>query len=298
MNESGILVMNKPQDFTSFDVIGKLRGILKMRRLGHTGTLDPMAEGVLPVLVGTATRACDILPDETKTYRAGFRLGIVTDTQDSTGRVCSEKPHAGVTETMLRETAAGFVGEIMQIPPMYSAVQINGKRLYQLAREGKEIERPARAVQICEITLNTFDERDGTGILTVTCGKGTYIRTLLHDIGAVLGCGAHMTSLVRTAACGFTLAEAYTFPEVQAAADAGRWQSLLLPADRLFSALPALRLNAAQTAHYRNGVKLTLAKINGITEADRYRVYADDASFLGLARTDRESGCLRVEKNL
>ena len=294
----GVLVMNKPQGFTSFDVIGKLRGILKMRRLGHTGTLDPMAEGVLPVLVGTAARACDILPDETKAYRAGFRLGTVTDTQDISGTVL-ETGAVQATEADLRAVIPQFTGEIMQIPPMYSAVQINGKRLYELARAGKEIERPARQVLVEQITLTAYDAASGCGELEIVCGKGTYVRTIIHDIGKALGCGGCMTSLTRTAACGFTLSEAHTFDEVQQAADSGTTEALIIPTDRLFSVLPALKLSEAQTRLYRNGVRLDLTRVRGISEAaSRYRVYGAEGGFLGLADVDREAGCLRVYENL
>ena len=290
--------MNKPQGFTSFDVIGKLRGILKIRRLGHTGTLDPMAEGVLPVLIGTAARACDILPDETKTYRAGFRLGTVTDTQDSTGTVL-ETHDVNVTEAALLDCIPQFCGEIQQIPPMYSAVQINGKRLYELARAGKEIERPARTAFVKRIVLLQYHAENGCGEVEIECGKGTYVRTILHDIGQALGCGCCMTSLVRTAACGFSIAEAHSFETVQQAADSGTLETLVVPTDRLFSALPAIRLSEAQTKLYRNGVRLDLNRIARIPEASpRCRVYGADNAFLGLAEPDREAGVLRVYKNL
>ncbi len=294
----GVLVMNKPQGFTSFDVIGKLRGILKMKRLGHTGTLDPMAEGVLPVLVGTAARACDILPDETKTYRAGFQLGTVTNTQDSTGEVLETHAFA-VSEDALRAVLPRFTGDIGQIPPMYSAVQINGKRLYELARAGREIERPVRQVHVEAVRLLSYDAEHGTGTVEITCGKGTYVRTILHDIGQTLGCGACMTALTRTAACGFTLAQAHSFPAVQQAADENRLAELLIPTDSLFAAYPALHLSQKQTVHYANGVKLSLRSLHGLSEeASRYRIYGSDGQFLGLAQTDRDTECLRVFKNL
>lgn len=296
---NGILVMNKPQGFTSFDVIGKLRGILKMKRLGHTGTLDPMAQGVLPVLVGTATRACDLLPDETKEYRAGFRLGTVTDTQDSTGTVL-ETHDFSVTEADILRILPDFTGEIKQLPPMYSAVQVGGRRLYELARAGKEIERPSRTVQVGSVTLEAFDAQAGTGTLTVRCGKGTYVRTLIHDIGQRLSCGACMTDLLRTAACGFTLGQAMTFAQVQAAADAGQLEEHIIPADALFSAYPALHLTEALEKHYRNGVKLSLQQLAGMypETADCLRVYAADGQFLGLAKPDRQEQRLRIVKNL
>ena len=294
---SGILVMNKPQGFTSFDVIGKLRGILKMKRLGHTGTLDPMATGVLPVLIGTAARACDILPDETKAYRAGFQLGTVTDTQDSSGQVLETHPF-DVSEEALRAVLPQFLGEIQQIPPMYSAVQIGGKRLYELAREGKEIERPARTVTVSGLTLEAYDRASGRGTLAIDCGKGTYVRTILHDIGGVLGCGCMMTALERTKACGFTLADAHSFDEVQQAADAGVPESLVIPTDRLFLSLPAVTLNETQTRLYRNGVLLALSRLRALPEGTRFRIYSAEQSFLGLADADREHNCLRIYKNL
>lgn len=297
MIRSGVLVMDKPQGFTSFDVIGKLRGILKMKKLGHTGTLDPMATGVLPVLVGTAARACDILPDERKAYRAAFQLGTVTDTQDSTGNVL-ETHEFSVTEAEILKLLPQFTGEIEQIPPMYSAVQVNGKRLYELAREGKVIERPARRVHVEQLTLEAFDPETGSGVLEIQCGKGTYVRTILHDLGTALGCGCMMTALRRTMACGFTLDEAYTFETVQAAADSGSADALIIPTDRLFAALPEITLGEAQARLYRNGVKLELRRVQGITAAPRYRIYAPERAFLGLAEADREHGLLRVYKNL
>lgn len=297
MIESGVLVMNKPQGFTSFDVIGKLRGILRMRKLGHTGTLDPMATGVLPVLIGTAARACDILPDERKSYEAEFQLGIVTDTQDSTGTVLETKPFS-VSEDSLRAVLPAFTGLISQIPPMYSAVQIGGKRLYELARAGKEIDRPARTVEVSAVRLLQFDPETGKGALSVDCGKGTYVRTLIHDIGQRLGCGACMTALTRTAACGFLLSDSHSFEEVQCAADDGSLSALVIPTDRLFSDLPALRLNAAQSRMYANGVKLTLSRMHLPDTAGRVRVYSDSGRFFGLAEPDRENGVLCVYKNL
>ena len=297
MIESGILVMNKPQDFTSFDVIGKLRGILHMKKLGHTGTLDPMATGVLPVLVGTAARAADILPDDSKRYRAEFQFGAVTDTQDTWGRVLSESDKA-VPEAALLEILPQFCGDIMQIPPMYSAVQVNGKRLYELARAGKEIEREPRPVHVETLTLLSYDETTRTGAMDIRCGKGTFIRTILHDIGQLTGAGCIMTALTRTEACGFTLDQAHTFDMVQQAADAGTVESLIIPTDRLFQHVPALKLNEAQSRMYANGVKLSLDRIRHITKQDIYRVYGADGRFFGLASADRQEGLLRVYKNL
>ena len=297
MIRSGVLVMDKPQGFTSFDVIGKLRGILKMKKLGHTGTLDPMATGVLPVLIGTAARACDILPDERKAYRAGFQLGTVTDTQDSTGRVLETHP-VSVSETDILRLLPQFQGEIQQIPPMFSAVQVNGRRLYELAREGKTIERPARTVFVETLTLAAYDAETGSGILEIRCGKGTYVRTILHDLGTALGCGCMMTALTRTMACGFTIDEAHSFDEVQQAADRDAANTLIIPTDRLFAALPAVTVSEAQARLYRNGVRLDLNRIRGLTDAVHYRIYTPEQEFLGLCEADRAAGCLRVYTNL
>lgn len=297
MIESGILVMNKPQDFTSFDVIGKLRGILHMKRLGHTGTLDPMAMGVLPVLIGTAARAADILPDDSKRYTAAFQFGRVTDTQDVTGTILSESDKP-VSEAEIQAALPQFTGDIMQLPPMYSAVQVNGKRLYELARAGKEVEREPRPVHIERLTLLSYDEKTRTGKLDIACGKGTYVRTILHDLGQVTGAGCIMTALTRTEACGFSLSDAHSFDAVQHAADTDALESLVIPTDRLFTDYPALRLGEAQSKMYANGVKLSLDRIRHITKANIYRVYGADGRFFGLAQADRETGLLRVYKNL
>lgn len=295
---NGVLCVNKPQDFTSFDVIAKLRGILKMKRLGHGGTLDPMATGVLPVFVGTATKACDIMPDNTKSYRAGFRLGATSDTQDVTGTILtiSEKQ---VSREELESILPQFLGKIKQLPPMYSAVQVNGKRLYDLARQGIEVEREPREIEVNSLVIREYDEVSREGVIEIGCGKGTYIRTIINDIGERLGCGGIMTSLVRTSSGGFTLADCYSFEEIQTAVDNGTVGELILPIERVFSSLPKLRLGEAQTRMYRNGVKLDLARFYNIkSSADLYSVYGNDGQFIGIARADREKGILRVEKNL
>ena len=268
----GVLCMNKPTEFTSFDVIGKLRGILHMRRLGHTGTLDPMATGVLPVLVGKATRACDILPDQTKSYRAAVQFGWETDTEDVWGIRTAAYPEMHVTKEMLDEVIPRFLGEIQQIPPMYSAVSVEGKRLYELARKGVVIDRPARTVQVDDITLEEWDEEKQTAVLSVTCGKGTYIRTL---------------------------EQCYTFEQVTEFCRMGTLAEHLIPTDRLFAALPALHLTEQQTALYGNGVKLALSRVEGILpDQEQYRVYGADGCFFGTAQTDRKSDELRVGKNM
>lgn len=294
---NGILCMNKPQDFTSFDVIGKLRGILHMKRLGHTGTLDPMATGVLPILVGTATKACDILPNQDKTYQATVVFGKATDTLDIWGKPVQDYPEQHVTEAALRAILPEFLGDITQLPPMYSAVSVNGKRLYELARKGETIERPTRTVHIDAITLDAFDETQQTATLTVSCGKGTYIRTLLSDIGQRLGGDAVMTALTRTAACGYPLQDCLTFEQVAAAMADGTLEEHLLPTDSLFSSYPKLRLNAAQERMFCNGVKLDLKRLRNLQpDQDIYTVYGATGTFLGTALADRTQQELRIGK--
>lgn len=294
---NGILCMNKPQDFTSFDVIGKLRGILHMKRLGHTGTLDPMATGVLPILVGTATKACDILPNQDKTYQATVVFGKATDTLDIWGKPLQDYPEQHVTEAALRAVLPEFLGDITQLPPMYSAVSVNGKRLYELARKGETVERPTRTVHIDAITLDAFDETQQTATLTVSCGKGTYIRTLLSDIGQRLGGDAVMTALTRTAACGYPLQNCLTFEQVAAAMADGTLEEHLLPTDSLFSSYPKLRLNAAQERMFCNGVKLDLNRLRNLQpDQDIYTVYGATGTFLGTALADRAQQELRIGK--
>ncbi len=293
MNLNGIIPVNKPKGFTSFDVIAKMRGILKMKKLGHAGTLDPDATGVLPVFVGFATKACDILPCHDKTYEAEFRLGITTDTQDISGKVLSERECNGVTEDILRDVLADFRGEIQQIPPMYSAVSVGGKRLYELARKGVEIEREARTVNILRLELLSFDESTHTGKLEVRCSKGTYIRTLINDIGERLSCGAAMTALVRTEAAGFTLDDCVTLEELQNTDD---FTEVVIPIERVFSDYPKIELNKDQTRMYKNGVRLDLARVKNSRDSEIFSV-CGEGEFLGIARADREKNLLVGERN-
>lgn len=295
---NGILCVNKPQDFTSFDVVAKLRGILQMKRLGHGGTLDPMATGVLPVFVGNATKACDIMPDNNKSYRAGFRFGAVSDTQDIWGEV-TERSDMSVEREAIEAVIPEFTGKIMQLPPMYSAVQVGGKRLYDLARQGIEVERQAREIEVTALVLEEYDSNTREGVLSIACGKGTYIRTIISDIGERLGCGGIMTSLVRTSSGGFGLDDCFTLEEIQKAKDEDRLEELILPIERVFEKQPKLRLGEAQTRMYRNGVKLDLSKLRGIREGEEcYGVYGFDGGFIGTAFADLDGGILRVGKNL
>lgn len=293
---NGIICIDKPQGFTSFDVVAKLRGILKTRKIGHAGTLDPMATGVLPVFVGNATKACDIMPDNMKSYTASFRCGSETDTQDSTGTVTAEYDKKVAAEEINR-VLPEFTGDIQQIPPMYSAVSVNGQRLYELARKGIEVERKPRSITIGSLVLKQFSSDTQEGVLEIVCSKGTYVRTIIHDIGQKLGCGAHMTALVRTSSNGFCLSDCVTLEQLQKYADSGCAEDHLLAVERVFEPLPEIRLNARNTQMYRNGVKLYSDKL-GINSADpeiKYRVFSDSNTFLGLAYV--KDGCLRVFKN-
>ena len=233
----GIINVYKEKGFTSHDVVAKLRGILRMKKIGHTGTLDPAAEGVLPVCLGKGTRLCDMLTDKTKTYRAVLLLGQETDTQDTTGVVQAEYP-VHVTEEEVRKAIVSFLGDYMQIPPMYSALKVNGKKLYELARQGKEVERQARPVQILDIQIESIDLPRAT--FFVTCSKGTYIRTLCYDIGRKLGCGGCMESLLRTRVDRFELKDSLTLSQIEKLRDEGRLEEAVVPVEGVFLRLPAL----------------------------------------------------------
>ena len=271
---NGILIIDKPAGWTSMDVCAKLRGILHEKRIGHGGTLDPMATGVLPVFVGRATRAAEFAENGRKEYLAGLRLGLATDTQDITGTVLETRPVTAGREE-LEAVLAGFRGEILQVPPMYSAVKIQGKKLYELARRGKEVERKPRPVTVYELEL--LGTEGGTDVrLRCLCSKGTYIRTLCHDVGQALGCGGALYSLRRTMAAGFTLAQAVTIQDVQEQGEA-----LLRPLDSLFAQYPAVTVRSpGQEKRVRCGSPVTLPG----TAEGTYRVYGREGEFLCLSR--------------
>lgn len=294
---NGIILINKPEGFTSFDVIAKMRGILKMKKLGHSGTLDPMATGVLPVFAGGATKAISIVPETDKTYLAGFRLGIETDTEDITGKVLKTAP-VSVTRSALENAAENFRGNISQIPPMYSAVSVGGKRLYELARKGIEVERTPREICVHTFEIKEFDEALGEGKVEISCSKGTYVRTLISDMGKQLGCGGVMTSLVRTRSNGFSLDECVTLSQLEELRDENKLETILKSTEALFSELPSIRLNEKKTGMYRNGVKLMLEGLRDYDGKELYKIYSYDGNFIGLARADKENAVLRVFKNL
>ena len=272
---NGIIIIDKPAGWTSMDVCAKLRGILKTKKIGHAGTLDPMATGVLPVFVGQATRAVSFAEGGEKEYVAGLRLGRTTNTQDTEGETLTQAP-VTVRRGELEAVMSRFTGEISQIPPMFSAIKINGQKLYDLARQGKEVERKARAVTI--FALEVVEQVSETDyILRIRCSKGTYVRTLCHDIGQALGCGGCMFSLRRTMAAGFTLDESVTLEQMQEGGEA-----LLRSTDSLFRDRPAYRLKTAkQEERCRNGNPFFIQE--NLPEGE-YRIYGREGAFLCLSR--------------
>ena len=284
---NGILLIDKQPDWTSNDVVAKLKGILHQRRVGHSGTLDPMATGLLVVFVGRATRAVEFAEGHDKRYIAGLRLGITTDTQDITGTVLEEKD-VTVTREELEQALAGFRGETQQIPPMYSAIKHDGRRLYDIARKGGEVERKPRAITIHD--LRVIDGQEGDWLLDVRCSKGTYVRTLCHDLGRALGCGGCMSSLRRVEAGQFSVDQAVTLSQVQQMADAGRMEELLLPVDSLFQAYPQCTASASQEKKIRCGNQVK----TGLAGGD-YRVYTESGEFLMLGRV--EDGIMKIVKS-
>lgn len=283
---SGIIVIDKPSDWTSMDVCAKLRGRFHEKRVGHGGTLDPMATGVLPIFLGRATRAVTFASESEKEYQFGLKLGVVTNTQDVTGEIVRQTPFIGTAEDLLA-VLPKFRGDIQQVPPMYSAIKIGGQKLYQIARRGGEVERPARPVTIHELELlGQSGPADYT--LRIRCSKGTYVRTLCHDIGQALGCGGCMSSLRRTMAAGFTLDDAVTLDRVQQEGEA-----LLAPLDSLFRQHPAYRIQHPRVdALCRNGNPFTVRQElpEGV-----YRVYGLEGEFLCLSRL--EGGVMTSLKN-
>ncbi len=291
--KNGIIPVNKPMGFTSFDVVAKCRGILKTKKIGHAGTLDPMATGVLPIFIGTATKACDMLPDNDKAYIAEFKLGIKTDTEDITGKVIKQDENVSTGKDDILSVIPLFTGEIMQIPPMYSAVSVNGKRLYELARKGIEVEREPRKITIYKLSLESFDEEEKTGKLYIECSKGTYIRTLISDIAEKAGSIATMTSLERVKASGFSLEECITLDELSELSDP---YENLVSIEKVFSYLPKIEIKGAQERMYRNGIRLSLKKMQFKKGESEYAVFGEN-EFLGIAIADYENDELIIKKN-
>ena len=285
-NYNGIFVIDKPAGMTSHDVVARVRRILGQRKVGHGGTLDPMATGVLPVFAGRSTRAADFVQSGGKTYVAGMRLGITTDTQDTTGTVLIQRPvtcSRGHVEAILE----GFRGDILQIPPMYSALHVNGQRLYKLARAGVEVEREARSVRIDDLRF-TAQIAPNEYELEVSCSKGLYVRTLVADVGEALGCGAAMSSLRRTRAGIFAIEDAVTVEELQIFADKEALGDKIICTDVLFSYLPALELDTSDAGALKNGRTVRYLPFG------KFRLYCDGV-FLGPGRSSE--GMLRLEKS-
>ena len=276
---NGILIVDKPEGWTSQDVAAKLRGVFHEKRVGHGGTLDPMATGVLPIFVGRATRGVEFFESAEKEYIAGIRLGTVTNTQDTTGEVL-ETNKVLVSREQLLAVLRQFTGQIEQIPPMYSAIKIGGQKLYELARKGKEVSRPPRPVTIHELELLEGEGCDY--LLRVRCSKGTYVRTLCHDIGRKLGCGACMSSLRRTKAGSFTLSQAITMPQLLDFAKENDPQALLMPVDALFSQYPPLIVELWQAERLRHGAQVK----DWHFAPGTYRVYSVTGEFLLLGTVE------------
>lgn len=286
MDMNGILCMDKPADMTSFSCCAAARRLLGVKKAGHAGTLDPMATGVLPILVGSATRMLEFLPDSRKRYTAALRFGAVSDTLDVWGQV--QETGGALPDRAEAEQALGaFRGEIWQVPPMTSALKKDGRRLYELARQGIEVARDPRPVTVYALDLVDFDGAAGTAVLDCVCSKGTYIRTLCDDLGRALGCGAVMTGLRRTMAAGFTLAQALPLEQAREEAAAGTLTARLIPVEQALAAYPALTVSAGQAVRFRNGGALALDRLTtcptGLT-----RVLAPDGAFLGLGRPQGE----------
>lgn len=297
---NGLLILDKPEGMTSFQAVRKVRGLTGEKKAGHCGTLDPMATGVLPILLGGATRFLEFLPDSGKCYEAELQLGVRTDTLDRTGKVLREQAVSCGREE-LEGVLPQFCGSILQVPPMYSARKQDGVRLYDLARKGIEVERAAREVQIESLRLLSGDEERGRYRIAVSCSKGTYIRTLIDDIGSALGCGAMMTELRRTATCGFSLDDAVPLSRLSAIAEEGQTENALLPLDSALQQYPAVTIYGGQPARFSNGGALFLDRIPAFRESRPedgalYRVYDTSRCFLGLGKVGAASASLEVRR--
>lgn len=295
---NGVLLVDKPAGFTSFDVIAVVRKLTGQRKTGHTGTLDPNATGVLPVLLGCATKAQDLIPDHDKTYEASFRLGLTTDTLDIWGEKTAEFDKRA-DEARVSAALEAFRGDIMQVPPMYSAVKKDGKRLYDLARQGIEVERQARKVTVYRLTLDSFDEASQEGTLTIKCSKGTYIRTIIDDLGRSLGTGAVMTALRRVGACGFDIADCRTLEQLKELAENGTLENTVRSVESLFEVYEALTVSEAQAKRFKNGGALELVRTRlrnraGI-DGTVFRV-KNGEEFIGLGKVNEAAGLLKIHK--
>ena len=296
---NGVLLIDKPKEFTSFDVIAVVRGLTGQRKAGHTGTLDPNATGVLPVLLGSATKAQDLIPNHDKKYIADLKLGMTTDTLDIWGKELT-KTGSDITDDQLSAALDDFRGEIWQLPPMFSAVQKNGQRLYDLARKGIEVEREKRKVTVYSLTLLEFDRKTQCGKLEVFCSKGTYVRTIIDDIGAKLGVGAVMTGLRRVEACGFSIDDCLTLDELKELKEQGELSKALRSAESLFSVYPALYISPMQAKRFSNGGALDVSRTSlrdkDPSDKQIFRVRENTAGFLGLGIFSKEKNQIKIYK--
>ncbi|MBQ6544002.1 MAG: tRNA pseudouridine(55) synthase TruB [Clostridia bacterium] len=291
---TGILIVDKPKDWTSFDIVAKIRRISGEKKVGHSGTLDPMATGVMTLLLGGATGFADLLPVHDKEYIADLKLGIITDTLDITGKVI-ENREFDISKEEFADAAFGFTGEITQIPPMYSAVSVNGERLYKIARRGETAERPERRVKIEKLEILESDEKNGHYRIFVACSSGTYIRTLISDIGEKLGCGAVMTDLRRVKANGFTLSDSIGIAEIKGASQPCDIEKHIIPVDSAFQIYQGLTVSEAQARRFSNGGELFTDRLRDCKAEGLYRVYSPGGDFLGLGSNNGD-GALRIVK--
>lgn len=287
----GIINVQKEKGYTSHDVVAKLRGIFKQKKIGHTGTLDPEATGVLPVCLGRATKVCELLTNKEKTYVARVKLGVVTDTQDMTGQILEENL-VSVSKEAIEQVLQNFTGEIWQTPPMYSAVKVNGKRLYELARKGQEVERKPRKITVYSCVMTKYEPEDNIFEMEVTCSKGTYIRTLCHDIGEKLSCGAAMASLVRTKVDSFVLEQALTLSQIEKKVQEGTIQECVVEIDALFQTYPAVVVLPSGIRYLQNGNEIKpewCAEMPEICPDGRVRLYDTDGNFYAIYRYTEET---------
>lgn len=294
----GIINVYKEKGYTSHDVVAKMRGILKMKKIGHTGTLDPDAEGVLPVCIGKGTRLVDMITDKDKTYVAVSRLGMTTDTQDLSGKVLSTVK-ADITPKQLQEAVRSFIGEYMQLPPMYSAIKVEGKKLYELARQGLEVERERRRVVIHDIRLEAFNTAEQEFQVVVQCGKGTYIRTLLHDIGEALGCGAVMVQLLRTAVGGFTIKEALRLSEIEALVREDKLSKHIVTVEEIFCSCTKITLKQEYDRLVHNGNPFLPEQAQEgqpVLKREQVRVYDSSGVFIGIYEFSPEKAAFKPIK--
>ena len=292
---TGIICLDKPRDMSSFMAVKKASRLLGVKKAGHTGTLDPMATGVLVVMLGHCTRFIELLPEHKKSYTAKVKLGITTDTLDITGEILSESP-VNVTEEQLLKVAENFKGEILQTPPMYSALKKDGERLYDLARKGIEIEREQRKITIEKLEIYDFDGIEFS--MDATCSAGTYIRSLCDDIGKVLGCGAVMTELRRTEANGFSIEKAVTLEELEKLVSENNAESVIISIEDALMSYPQIIVTKPQANRFHNGGALGYERLHGDYPIGLYRVYSPDKVLLGLGEIKSEKGDLEVRRVL